>query len=58
MKITIKIDNIEISIDEQNQNERSSIIRYPDQNEQIQKTIRVMVDECIKLWNISGNVSL
>ena len=49
MKITVKIDNIEITVDEQGQNERTVTMKYSDQNEQVQKTIKVMAEECIKL---------
>jgi|JI9StandDraft_2_1071091.scaffolds.fasta_scaffold437697_3 hypothetical protein len=53
MKISVKIDNVEIVIEEQASSDRTAAIRYGDQNEQIQKTIRVMADECIKLQNVS-----
>jgi len=33
MKITVKIDNIEITVDEQGQNERTVTMKYSDQNE-------------------------
>ena len=49
MKITVKIDNIEITVDEQGQNERTVTMKHSDQNEQVQKTIKVIVEECIKL---------
>ena len=52
MKITVKIDNIKITVDEEGQNERTVTMKYSDQNEQIQKTIKVMADECIKLHNV------
>jgi len=53
MKISVKIDNVEIVIEEQASSDRTAAIRYGDQNEQIQKTIRVMADECIKLQHVS-----
>lgn len=49
MRITVKIDNVEITVDERGQNERTVSMKYSDQNEQVQKTIKVMVEECIKL---------
>lgn len=50
MKITVKIDNIEISIDEQMEDsKRMTTMQYSDQNQQIQNTIKVMVEECMKL---------
>lgn len=54
MKITVKIDNVEITVDEQCQNDRTATMRFKDQNEQIQKTITVMANECIKLRKITG----
>ena len=56
MKITVKINNVEITVDEQGQNERTATMRYEDQNKQIQETIKVMVGECIKLQNITESV--
>ena len=53
MKITVKIDNIEITVDEQGQNERTVSMKYSDQNVQVQKTIKVMAEECIKLREAS-----
>ena len=53
MKITIKIDNIEISIDEQMSDDRGSSIQWKDQNAQIQSTLKVMTDECVKLLNVA-----
>ena len=53
MRISVKIDNVEIVIEEQASSDRTAAIRYGDQNEQIQKTIRVMAEECIKLQNVS-----
>ena len=37
MKISVKIDNVEIVIEEQASSDRTAAIRYGDQNEQIQK---------------------
>ena len=54
MKITVKIDNVEITVDEQGQNDRTATMRFKNQNEQIQKTITVMANECIKLRKITG----
>jgi hypothetical protein len=58
MKITVKIDNIEISIDEQdNTNSDGRVtLRYSDQNRQVQETIKVMTEECIKLKNVSNQI--
>lgn len=53
MKITIKINNVEITVDEQCQDDRAAVIRYSDQNKHIQETIKVMAEECIKLQKVS-----
>ena len=52
MKITVKIDDIEIIVDEQGQTDRSITMRYSDQNEQVQKTVKVMVEECLKIHEV------
>jgi hypothetical protein len=54
MKITVKVDNIEISIEEQGSEKDHVRIRYSDQNKQIQDTIKVMAEECVKLKSISN----
>lgn len=53
MKITVKINNVEITVDEQGQNDRTATIRYSDQNKQIQETIKVMAEECLKLQKVA-----
>ena len=53
MKITVKINNVEITVDEQCQNDRTATIRYSDQNKQIQETIKVMAEECLKLQKVA-----
>jgi len=54
MKITVKVDDIEIVIDEQLSG-RMTTMQYADQNRQIQETIKVMVEQCIELYQISNN---
>lgn len=46
MKITVKVKNVEISIDDSDNN---AVIKYASHNLEVQKTIQVMCDECIKL---------
>ena len=53
MKITVKINNVEITVDEQGQNDITATIRYSDQNKQIQETIKVMAEECLKLQKVA-----
>lgn len=48
MKITVKIDNVEITVDEGNTN-RTVTMQCAEQNKQVQETIKVMAEECIKL---------
>ena len=55
MKITIRIDNIEITVDEHQQGSRNATMQYSDQNKQIQETIKVMSDECIKLHQVCNS---
>lgn len=56
MKITVKINNVEITVEEHEGNaERTATMRYSDQNEQIQDTIRVMAEECLKLQKVAIN---
>lgn len=49
MKITVKVKDVEITVDEQGQNDRTATMRYTDQNNQIQETLKVMVQEALKL---------
>ncbi len=55
MRITIKINNVEITVDEQGQNDRTATLRYPDQNKQVQETIKVMTEQCLKLLKVFEN---
>lgn len=54
MKITVKINSVEITVDEQGQHDRTATIRYSDQNTQIQETIKVMAEQCIKLQKVAA----
>ena len=57
MIITVKIDNVEISIEENSKdNDRFATLRYSDQNKQVQETIKVIADECVKLRKLTLNV--
>jgi len=51
MKIKIKIDNIEIEVDE-GSNSKTFIGVYESHNKHIQSTIKTMVEECIKLYGL------
>ena len=49
MKITVKAKHIEIVVDEGGDSNYKTTIRYEDQNKQLQNTLKLMVDECLKL---------
>lgn len=49
MKITVKVKDVEITVDEQGQNDRTVTMKYTDQNKQIQETLKVMAQEALKL---------
>lgn len=49
MKITVRIDKIEIVVDEQGFSENSTKMKYSDQNERLQATLSAMVEGCMKL---------
>jgi hypothetical protein len=49
MKITVKINNVEISIDEDIKGDRASTLRYSDQSKLVQETIVVIAEQCLKL---------
>jgi len=54
MIITVKIDNVEISIKENSMDsDRYATMRYNDQNKQIQDTIKVIAEECVKLRKLT-----
>ena len=57
MIIKVKIDNVEISIEENSKdNDMFATLRYSDQNKQVQETIKVIADECVKLRKLTLNV--
>lgn len=51
MKITVRIDDIEITVDEQFKSDKNSTFYYSDQTEYVQETLKVMAEQCIKLIN-------
>lgn len=46
MKIIVKVKDIEIEI---NDNDNTAVIKYESHNKEVQKTIKIMCDEAIKL---------
>jgi hypothetical protein len=59
MIIKVRVDNVEISIEETLKDaDKHVTMRWPDQNKQIQETIKVIAGECIKLRSVlvSNNV--
>lgn len=54
MIIKVRIDNVEISIEENSKDaDRFATMRYGDQNKQVQETIKVIADECVKLRKVT-----
>ena len=55
MIIKVRIDNVEISVEENHRNEDKHVtLRWSDQNKMVQETIKVMSEQCIKLREVSG----
>lgn len=46
MRIFVKIKDIEIEVDDKDNN---SVIKYESHNKEVQKTLKIMCDEAIKL---------
>ena len=51
MKITVRLDNIEIIVDEDahKDSDRTITMRYSDQAKQVQETLVVMTEQVVKL---------
>ena len=52
MKIIFKVSDIEIIIDEVVHSDRTLTMRYNDQNKQLQDTLNVISECCLKLLKI------
>lgn len=52
MIITVKINNVEITVNEDIINDRSTTLKYPDQNKLIQETIIVIAEQVAKLQKL------
>jgi hypothetical protein len=46
MKIKVKVKDIEIEVDD---NDNNAVIKYESHNNEVQKTIKVMCEEVMKL---------
>lgn len=56
MIIKVRIDNVEISVEENHRNEDKHItLRWSDQAKLVQETIKVISEQCVKLREVSGN---
>ena len=47
MKITVKIKDVEICIDDQ---DNTAVIKYGSHNKEVQETIKVMTEQCLRLY--------
>lgn len=54
MKITVKIDNVEIIVDENLFTDRATTLKYSDQNKLIQETIVVIAEQVAKLQGLKN----
>jgi hypothetical protein len=46
MRISVKVKDIEIEVDD---NDNNAVIKYESHNNEVQKTIKVMCEEAMKL---------
>lgn len=50
MRITVKIKDIKIHLDDC---DNSAVVKYGSHNKELQETIKVMTEQCIKLYKES-----